>query len=112
MGPLPGGDEGFGVGHAEEDATGVAVEGADFLVVEGVGVVDGYHVFGEDGGVVDRGEAEAAADQLLLLLILGLLGGGSGFQGLKTKLFLSDFDGDGFREGAVDDGDDIVVVFG
>ncbi len=53
FGPLACGDKTLGVAHTEEDAAGVAVHGADFLVIKGVGVVDGDHVFGENGGIID-----------------------------------------------------------
>ena len=118
FGPVFGGDLGLGVGEAQEDTAGVAVRGADFLVVQRVGIVQGDEVAGEDGGVVDGGEAEAAAGgERLLLLVLLLVRRGCACcfcaRGSRVEVVLVDVvESNGFGKGAVDDGDDVVVVFG
>lgn len=108
FGPLVGGDLSFGFAHAEEDTACFAVGGANFLIVQGVGVVEGDHVSGENGGIVDGCQAETATWRWLLL-VLGIC---SRLQGLQAEFCFADFDGDRFGEGTVDDLDHIVVVFG
>jgi len=103
---LAGGDFSFGLAHAEEDTACFAVGGADFLIVQGVGIVEGDHVSGENGGVVDGCQAEAATWRWLLLV----LGIGARLQGLQAEFCFANFDGDRFGEGTVDNLDHIVVV--
>lgn len=50
---LGGRDEGFDARDAEEHGAGFAVAGADAAVGEAVFLVEGEHVGGEGGGVVD-----------------------------------------------------------
>ena len=76
--PLASSDLTFSFAHAEKDTASLTVGGADFLVVQRVGVIKQDHVPRKNGRVVDGCQAEAAAWGWLLL-VLGIC---ARFQGL------------------------------